>query len=230
MEIDTDTTAANEPVLAAGTVLDAVPIFPLPNAVHFPNTLLPLHIFEPRYRQLIRHVMDGDRRMAMALLAPGWEPQYYGAPAVHPVMCLGEVISHQELPDGRSNVLLRGVTRISLMEEQRTGLEFRMVRACVEPTDPGRGDTLARHLAAVRQLFAHVIGQIPNLGLQDAEVLFHGDMAPALVLDAIASVAPGAPLQKQALLEERSVERRALLLADLLAEAATLAPGSAPLA
>lgn len=213
-----DSAAANDSVLAPGTVLSDLPIFPLPNAVHFPNTLLPLHVFEPRYRQLVRAAMAGPRRIAVALLAPGWEPQYYGAPNVHPVMGLGEIINHQELPDGRSNILLRGLARVRLLDEHQTGEEYRTVRARVEESEPGRRDELQRHLATVRQLFADVVTRVAHMDLKDAHVLFERDIDPAFVLDAIASATPAPPERKQALLDELNVERRALLLADLLAE------------
>lgn len=225
MEIET--AAANDPVLAPGTVLSDLPIFPLPNAVHFPNTLLPLHVFEPRYRQLVRHAMSGGRRIAVALLAPGWEPQYYGAPAIHPVMGLGEVISHQELPDGRSNILLRGIARIRLIEEQRSDLEFRLVRARVEECASGSSEELGRHLATVRQLFTNVVART-GLDVSEAEVLFTDTMEPGLVLDAIASATPGEAERKQQLLAAPCLETRAMLLADLLADVVAGSIGPEP--
>ncbi len=68
-----------------------VPIFPLPNVVLFPNTLMPLHIFEERYRTLTREVLAGDGQLAIALLREGWETNYDGNPAVHDVACLGKI-------------------------------------------------------------------------------------------------------------------------------------------
>jgi uncharacterized protein len=224
--MDLETAAANEPGVHPGLVLHDLPVFPLPNAVLFPNTLLPLHVFEPRYQQLLRRVMTGDKRIAIALLAPGWEPQYYGAPEIHPVMGLGEVISHNELSDGRSNILVRGLARVHVLEEQHTGLEYRTVKARVAPAPTTASDQLDRHLATVRQLFAHVVARIPHVDLNEAEVLFQKGSDPVLVLDAIASAAPGSPQQKQLLLAEACVDRRALMLADLLAEVVTSSLGA----
>ncbi len=172
--------------------------------------------------------MDGDKRIAIALLAPGWEPHYYGAPDIHPVMGLGEVISHNELADGRSNILVRGLARVHVLEEQHTGLEYRTVRARVAPAPAAPSDQLDRHLATVRQLFAHVVTRIPHVDLSEAEVLFQEGTDPVLVLDAIASATPGAPQDKQSLLAEACVERRAMMLADLLADVVTGTLGGKP--
>ncbi|PYV01114.1 MAG: Lon family ATP-dependent protease, partial [Acidobacteria bacterium] len=81
-----------------------VPIFPLPNVVLFPKTLLPLHIFEDRYRTMTREVIAGDRRLAMVLLREGWESNYYETPAVHDIACLGNIESYEELEDGKYNI------------------------------------------------------------------------------------------------------------------------------
>src|SRR5499427_8446400 len=92
-------------------------LFPLPNLVFYPQVMQPLHIFEPRYRQMTADALAGDRLIAMALLRPGWEPQYEGRPALYPVVCLGQIIADQLLDDGRSNLLLRGLARARILQE-----------------------------------------------------------------------------------------------------------------
>lgn len=93
-------------------MMDTLPVqigvFPLPKTVLFPNTLLPLHIFEPRYRELLAESLAGTRRIVMAVLQPGWEADYEGSPAVYPVGCVGRVVEHQLLRDGCSDLILRG--------------------------------------------------------------------------------------------------------------------------
>src|SRR5438874_4107111 len=86
----------------------AVPLFPLPNVVLFPRAILPLHIFEQRYKVMSAEALAGDKQIAMALLKPGWEKNYYGRPAIEPVVCVGTIISHERLPDGKYNFLLQG--------------------------------------------------------------------------------------------------------------------------
>ncbi|HSI36129.1 MAG: LON peptidase substrate-binding domain-containing protein [Phycisphaerae bacterium] len=98
----------------------AVPLFPLPNVVLFPRAILPLHIFEERYKQMTADVLRGHRQVAMALLRRGWERDYYGRPAVDPVVCVGTIVSHERLADGRYNFLLEGHTRARIVREIAT--------------------------------------------------------------------------------------------------------------
>ena len=97
--------------------LSAVPLFPLPGVVLFPRAVLPLHIFEDRYRAMTADALSGDKLIAMALLKPGWEKSYYGRPAIEPVVCVGEILSHEKLADGKYNFLLQGVQRARIVRE-----------------------------------------------------------------------------------------------------------------
>ena len=210
-----------------GSVIAGLPVFPLPNVVFFPHMMLPLHVFEPRYRDLLRHVVAGDRRLGVALLRPGWEPDYYGAPRIHDMFCVGEVVGHEELADGRSNLLLRGLARVRVLEEEHTGLPFRTMRVRVEGAPPvGSGrDLLARHLATVRQLFSSRGGAISRMGADDMDLLFSSELPPEIVLDAIAAANPAPSPRKQEVLEETNLLRRAELVASLLADLLSIAPG-----
>ena len=97
--------------------LGVVPLFPLPNFVIFPRAVHPLHIFEERYKAMTRHALEGDRRIAMALLRPGWEKSYYGRPAIEPVVCVGTILTHERLDDGKYNFLLQGTARARIVKE-----------------------------------------------------------------------------------------------------------------
>lgn len=92
-----------------------VPIFPLPESVFFPTVSLPLHVFEPRYRQMTEDALAGDARIAVVLLRPGWERNYYGNPPVHAVATVGRIEHHEALPEGRYNIVLRGLERVRLL-------------------------------------------------------------------------------------------------------------------
>src|SRR6516162_1515926 len=92
-------------------------LFPLPNVVLFPQVVQPLHIFEPRYRQMTADALADDRLIAPVLLRPGWEADYEGQPAIYSVLCLGRVVAEQRLPDGRFNLLLRGLSRCRIVQE-----------------------------------------------------------------------------------------------------------------
>jgi uncharacterized protein len=101
--------------------LGAVPLFPLPNVVLLPRAVLPLHVFEERYKEMTADVLraGGERRVAMALLRPGWEKCYYESPEIEPVVCVGRILSHERLPDGRYNFLLQGECRARVVREVR---------------------------------------------------------------------------------------------------------------
>src|SRR3954447_13086589 len=97
--------------LAENLDLSATPLFPLPNVVLFPRAILPLHIFEERYKAMTADALRGQKQIAMALLRPGWERDYYGRAEIEPVVCVGEILSHERLADGKYNFLLQGQTR-----------------------------------------------------------------------------------------------------------------------
>src|SRR3954466_8867822 len=103
-----------------GLVLPAAaPLFPLPNVVLFPRAVLPLHIFEERYLAMTADALRGDRLIAMALLKSGWERDYYSKPPIEPVVCVGQILTHEQLPDGKYNVLLQGVARARIIRETK---------------------------------------------------------------------------------------------------------------
>jgi Lon protease-like protein len=109
--------------------LDALPIFPLPNCVLLPGGLLPLHVFEPRYRELTRDCLAGSQLMAVARLRPGYEATYYGRPPVYEKCGVGRIICSEELPDGRFALLLRGVARVEIARELPAEKAYRLVQA-----------------------------------------------------------------------------------------------------
>src|SRR5204862_1471569 len=95
----------------------SIPLFPLPNVVLFPNVFLPLHIFEPRYRQMVADSLDSDRLIGMVLLKPGWQAEYEGRPPVYPIGCSGVITHVESLADGRYNIVLRGLERFRIASE-----------------------------------------------------------------------------------------------------------------
>ena len=94
-----------------------VPIFPLPNVVLFPKTLLPLHIFEQRYRTMTREAIDGDGEIVIVLLKEGWESEYQNNPPVHEIACLGKIETHEQLDEGKYNIVLTGLRRVRIVRE-----------------------------------------------------------------------------------------------------------------
>ncbi len=109
-----------------------VPLFPLPSVFLFPGAMLPLHVFEPRYRRMVRDAAAGERLIGMALLRPGWEPNYRGRPPIFGVCGVGRIVKQQSLEGGRFNIVLEGLFRAAVVVEDRAGgLPYRM--ATVEP-------------------------------------------------------------------------------------------------
>ena len=96
--------------------LDALPLFPLPQTVLFPGCLLPLHVFEPRYRTMIKDVLETHRALAVVLITDPSANPVHGTPEIAPVAGVGTVIDHAELPGGRYNILVRGRARVQLRE------------------------------------------------------------------------------------------------------------------
>src|SRR5947208_14651110 len=96
----------DHPAKGQGSIFPSVPLFPLPNVVLLPRAILPLHIFEERYKAMTADALAGDRQVAMALLKPGWERNYYQKPAIEPIVCVGKILTHERLADGKYNFLL----------------------------------------------------------------------------------------------------------------------------
>ena len=149
-----------------------VPVFPLPNVWLFPSVVLPLHVFEPRYRELVEDSLDGPGRMVLGTIVEGHEHEAAGAPPFHSVAGLGEIGRHEKLADGRFNLLLVGLARVFVREvesdrpyrkvewrpapelsvaperadELRTKLLAALASRAPEARQPGRGASLS-HLA-----------------------------------------------------------------------------------
>ncbi|MFN9438021.1 MAG: LON peptidase substrate-binding domain-containing protein, partial [Planctomycetota bacterium] len=92
-----------------------VRLFPLPNLVLFPNVIQALHIFEPRYCELLSEALESDRLIAMAVLESGWEKTYQGQPRIASVVCIGRIVSHAPTGDGRHNLFLAGIQRARIV-------------------------------------------------------------------------------------------------------------------
>lgn len=108
-------------------VPDIIPIFPLPETVLLPSEVLPLHVFEPRYRDMVRDALDTHRVIGMVMLKPGYESSYEGAPPVREIGCAGVIARHQELADGRYLIWLLGVERFRISRELPASTKYRQV-------------------------------------------------------------------------------------------------------
>jgi Lon protease-like protein len=180
-----------------------IPVFPLPQAVLFPGALLPLHIFEPRYREMLAHCLASHRAMVIARLSD----ESATSPGAHPrfasVGGLGIIVQHQTLADGRSNIVLHGRARVAI-EERPTDTAYRRVRATIlteEDTRVSSADRAA--LISTATTFAGELQKHASLTFSfppDASVETVADLcAQHLLFDADA---------RQAVLEELDVPAR----------------------
>ncbi|HET9490981.1 MAG TPA: LON peptidase substrate-binding domain-containing protein [Methylomirabilota bacterium] len=145
-----------EPASAFGPAGALVlPIFPLPDITLFPHSVIPLHVFEARYRAMVTDALARDRRLCITRLLPGYEARYVGKPPVALVAGAGEIVRWERLPTGRFNILVAGRSRVRIETEQPTDTLYRVVRARVLADEPPATDVsalMARVRAACRQL------------------------------------------------------------------------------
>jgi len=181
-------------------VTRSIPVFPLPDVVFFPRTVLPLHVFETRYRAMVKDALAADGTIAVALLRPGWEQRYAGNPEYFPVATAGRMEELQTTSDGRYYFKLAGSVRVRLGEVVRDS-PYRLVRAeeiperPVDENDPAirraKLDLLATQVCLVRELTGN---DLPGLVL-DERISFE-----AAVNGACASL-PSEAAIRQSLLE-----------------------------
>ena len=190
---------------------DLLPLFPLPNVVLFPNVFLPLHIFEPRYRQMVGDALAGDRIIGMALLRPGWEGSYEGRPPVYPVGCAGLITHAERLHDGRYNIVLRGLEKFQLLEED-SSRSYRLARVegITEVTPSEERDEMR---TARRRLESLLVPQPEGRGV-DPKV--PPSMPDEDLVNALAQYLELEPVEKQALLERDGLLARCRSLIELL--------------
>ena len=190
-----------------------VPLFPLPSTVFYPNTLLPLHIFESRYRQMITRALEGDSQIGMVLLRPGWENDYYGHPAIVSIGCMGKIEKHSKLPEGKYNILLCGLHRFRILKEVR-GKVYR--RAQVELLQEINDCDLSSKTSPIKNhVIEHLkqyLGNIPEGKKVGQDLNLETCTTLASLIDRIAYSFDLSIEEKQVFLEEQDVAKRADIL------------------
>jgi Lon protease-like protein len=195
-----------------------VPLFPLAGAILFPRAQLPLHIFEERYRDLVRDALAGPGRIAMI------QPSGEGNPApLFRAGCLGEIVGVEELDDGRFNIILHGSARFRLIAEVDSPTAYRQADVDTSAFDDGDPDPLALALRAAVEQEARRFGDALGLAVDWDSV---AQLDDELLVNAIAQVAPFDPGAKQALLEAETLQGRADLVVQLM-QFQRLSPGGA---
>ena len=195
-----------------------VPIFPLAGALLFPGSQLPLHIFEPRYREMVRDALAGDRLIAMVQPRSGEEP-----PSLFEIGCIGRISACDELEDGRFNIVLEGISRFRIAREAEVSTPYRQVDADREGLDqeghPVLGLAQRAEIEREARAYADSLGYLVDwnsVSRLDDEMLVNG----------ICQIAPLDVGSKQALLEAVDLAQRADLLVQFM-QFQRMAPGGA---
>jgi Lon protease-like protein len=200
---------------------EIIPIFPLPNFVLFPGIKAPLHIFEPRYREMVAEVANQHGIIGMVMLKGDWEHDYHAYPDIFEIGCAGRITNLARLPDGRFNLMLDGFSEFRVTRELRERA-FRQAMVQWQPSPAVALDDQA--MENLRELMVRFLGPsaldvwrtlVEHRGLRDSELInficFHLDVPS---------------LEKQTLLE--AGQARADCLLDVLTfklEERKLGPG-----
>ena len=197
---------AFDPVPGAVALPDFIPVFPLQDVMLFPNVSRPLHIFEARYRAMVADALEGDRLIGMVMLEPGYEAEYEGRPPIFPIGCAGRITEVEELPDGRYLIVLRGLVKFRVLDEDRSR-PYRLARveALPELVDDAELTALAGLRPSLETILAAARdGTPPPAALPDEDLV-----------NGIAQYAPLDPRERLRLLEAPGPLARAEALVEL---------------
>lgn len=203
--METDLTGARH-------ALPPLPIFPLPRVQLFPRALMPLHVFEQRYREMVRDCASGSGLIALPMLEPGYEDDYEGRPAVRPTCGLGQIVAYDLLPDGRSNIVVRGLSRARIVEELPPAQSYRVVRLETLRDQVGPAFDAPGARTTLNALAEELARRLPTGGDTLLELVRDHD-EPGPLTDILAAALVTDADERQLLLETLDVERRVERLA-----------------
>jgi len=205
------------------TLPDEVPVMTLAQATLFPQALMPLHIFEPRYRQMVTDALDGSGQIAMAVFeGRDWKQQYHGRPPIRPAVCIGHIAQHEKLPDGRFNIILRGVCRARVIKELAPRAARLYREAMLEPIGLEQDETPT--LKALRVSIEHDLDTGPLARLTDGANLLDyvrdDDIPTTALLELISFTLVKDREKRYRLLEEGDADVRAEMVRREIAQIA----------
>lgn len=193
-----------------------VRLFPLPNVVLFPRVIQPLHIFEPRYKQMVEDALDDNGLIALCLLQPS---SGYGASSVLPIfpdICIGKIVQEERFPDGRFNLLLQGVARAKIIKEVNDGELYRIAKVEIlqDIADPSAENT-ARMRSKLLKLMTKWFSQ-QSSAKEQLDRLVNSDLSLGNLCDVFSFALPLSVEMKILLLQLVKVEERASLLLEVI--------------
>ncbi|MCA9118856.1 MAG: LON peptidase substrate-binding domain-containing protein [Planctomycetaceae bacterium] len=194
-----------------------VRLFPLPNLVMFPHVVQPLHIFEPRYREMVEEALEFDQLIATAHLQPGWDSSLADCPAIYSTVCIGRIVSHARLDDGKLNILLLGLKRAIVSRELPLTRPFREAQIAVQ--EDLYGGFGAKERAGVQRELLHCFRRFTPetpAAQEQFESLMNNRLPLGVLTDIISFTMKFDLALKQQLLDQVSVlERAKMLIAEL---------------
>ena len=191
---------------SAESIPQVIPIFPLEVTMLFPGVSRPLHIFEPRYRAMVADAIKGDKIMGMATLKPGYEADYQGRPPVYEIGCAGVIDEVEELPGGRFNIVLRGVTKFRITsEDDSRAYRLARVDAMPEVLDDAEKAALRKGRERLETLITDGSTSKVPAGTADEELV-----------NMVAQYLPMSLAERQGLLELRNALLRVRALIELI--------------
>jgi len=203
--------------------LAALPLFPLPQTVLFPGVLMPFHIFEPRYRALVRDVLETHRSLGIVLITRPDVVDAFGHPTIASIASVGTIVDHAELPGGRYNILVRGRARVRL-DELPFVPPYRRAAATVlsiSSNEPSQQDLVALMTSATR--FASFVKERER----SFDFRLPEGASPTVVADLCASQLVLDEKERQTILETLDPAQRVRRVAEALAmQTLTLGPPS----
>jgi uncharacterized protein len=198
-----------------------VPLFPLPNVVFFPKTYLPLHIFEPRYCQMVEEALAADRMIGMVLLKEGWEKEYDQNPAIYEIGSIGRIVRSQRFDDGKYDIILYGLKRFTVRGENFE-----------RPYRQGKVEILSEPVAQplpllLKQNLVELLTQFYNKlnGGEEMRSILELGLEDDALISTLAAGLPFTVLEKQFLLEAETLYQRGRRLADLIQLRLYVIPG-----
>ncbi|RLS90967.1 MAG: hypothetical protein DWI08_00620 [Planctomycetota bacterium] len=192
-----------------------VRLFPLPNVVLFPRVIQPLHIFEPRYKQMVEDALEDNRLIALCLLQPTAGLGGSTSP-IYPDICIGQILQEERLPDGRFNLLLQGVSRAKIISEVNNGKLYRTAKVEILHDVPNSSEENAdRMRTRLVKRMTKWFTQQPS-AKEQLDRLVNSDLSLGNLCDVFSFALPLSVDMKILLLQLVNVEDRASLLLEVI--------------
>ena len=194
-----------------------VRLFPLPNLVLFPGVIQALHLFEPRYRQLMADALSTDELITMSLLKPGLKSELTDEPEIFPTVCVGKIVTHARLEDGRYNLLLMGAQRARIIRELDYDAPYRTaeIELCEELTECSPAEASELREKIVKQ-FRDLASRRPEFDEDALQQLLGEDLPLGRLIDLVCYSSGADPVDQQQVLEATETCRRAEIVISLL--------------